>query len=369
MKTLDPLPYFKWLWRDWRANRKVQRMHYIARGLYRELLDEQWSEGSIPDNVQELADICGCPLSVMELYWPEIEEFFEESEDDRLINPKLEKQRTDQDTKRVNQARAGRIGAFAKLNKAQDVVANAGDCLTSAEKCHIAEQSRAEQEHTQSTIECEEIGQENDMRATKQIPILCHKILGVKVRLYPESTALIQELEAEYKGTVVANAFAEWARSHRYDEIRNPVMAFLAEADDLLGSGGVEAVTAVVKNAVEDLVCELSYAAQGNVIFDNKAKALFAANLEKGCTATEIVGAFKEYYRTLLPDEYRFAGMRFSQGANQLVFARRMQKQEATAQAELFASEKIRIEREAAEERAKRAAEKVEEPEDIPVWE
>ena len=40
-KNTEPLPYFKWLWRDWRANRKVQRLDYVARGLYRDLLDEQ----------------------------------------------------------------------------------------------------------------------------------------------------------------------------------------------------------------------------------------------------------------------------------------------------------------------------------------
>lgn len=64
-KILEPLPYFKWFWRDWRANRKVQRLHYVARGLYRDLLDEQWENGSLPADVEELADICSCPVEVM----------------------------------------------------------------------------------------------------------------------------------------------------------------------------------------------------------------------------------------------------------------------------------------------------------------
>ena len=59
------LPYYKWFWQDWRANRKIQRMTYIEKGLYRELLDECWVEGFIPDDIEELADICGCPKEIM----------------------------------------------------------------------------------------------------------------------------------------------------------------------------------------------------------------------------------------------------------------------------------------------------------------
>lgn len=42
----EPLPYYKWLWKDRRATRKVQRMSWQARGLCRELLDEFWVEGN-----------------------------------------------------------------------------------------------------------------------------------------------------------------------------------------------------------------------------------------------------------------------------------------------------------------------------------
>lgn len=47
MNPFEALPYYRWHWRDYRANRKVQRMTYIERGLYRELLDECWAEGFI----------------------------------------------------------------------------------------------------------------------------------------------------------------------------------------------------------------------------------------------------------------------------------------------------------------------------------
>ena len=113
-KELKPLPYYAWFWQDWRANRKVRGLSYIAKGLYRELLDEQWSEGSIPNDIEELADICGCPVRVMRKHWPQLSQFFEKQEDGTLINSRLEVERTDKDRGRVSKARAGKLGGLSK---------------------------------------------------------------------------------------------------------------------------------------------------------------------------------------------------------------------------------------------------------------
>ena len=48
-------------------------MTYVERGLYRELLDECWAEGFIPTEMQDLADICDCPVDVMRDAWPRLE--------------------------------------------------------------------------------------------------------------------------------------------------------------------------------------------------------------------------------------------------------------------------------------------------------
>jgi hypothetical protein len=109
----EPLPYFKWFVRDYRANRRVQRMGYVARGIYRELLDEEWLEGSLPHDITALADICECPLEVMEKAWPEISPCFQEI-DGRLINIKLESMRTELDKTRIKRVESGRLGGIAK---------------------------------------------------------------------------------------------------------------------------------------------------------------------------------------------------------------------------------------------------------------
>lgn len=142
---LEPLQYYKWMWRDWRANRRIQKMHYIAQGFYRSLLDEQWAEGSLPNEEHMLADICGCPLAVFQQYWPEITPCFHVRPDGRYINIKMEKQRTELDSKRVKLADAGRVGGLKKISVKQSNVQQLLDIDKQLPKQSRAEQSNEEQ--------------------------------------------------------------------------------------------------------------------------------------------------------------------------------------------------------------------------------
>jgi hypothetical protein len=139
--------YYPWYVRDYRSSRKVQRMGYIARGLYRELLDEEFLEGSLPDDIGALADICGCPVRVMERAWKELEPCFQQI-DGRLVNEKLEEMRTEKDKIRVKRADAGRKGGIAKQK-----VANANQVPANAKQMPY---SRAEHEQCNATHQEEE---------------------------------------------------------------------------------------------------------------------------------------------------------------------------------------------------------------------
>ena len=110
------LPYYKWFWQDWRANRKIQRMTYIEKGLYRELLDECWVEGFIPDDIEELADICGCPKEIMANAWQVLSKCFEVFEDGKLVNQKLHSLRTEKDVERLKKSENGKKGGIAKAS-------------------------------------------------------------------------------------------------------------------------------------------------------------------------------------------------------------------------------------------------------------
>lgn len=113
---LAPLDYYKWYWKRFHLSRNVQRLHYAARGFYRELLDEQFAEGFIPDDLRQLAEICDCPMAVMEEHWPSLEKFFPVVCDGQRVNPNLEEQRTELDQKRAQQSRAGKLSAATKAS-------------------------------------------------------------------------------------------------------------------------------------------------------------------------------------------------------------------------------------------------------------
>lgn len=131
---MEALPYYKWFWQKWRASREVQRMGYVARGLYRELLDEQWDKGGIPDDVNRLAAICDCPIDVMQAEWPKVAPSFPIRKKGLLVNGVLESMRTQHDQLRVDKSIAGKMGALAKLNIINANVADASKCQASAKQ-------------------------------------------------------------------------------------------------------------------------------------------------------------------------------------------------------------------------------------------
>jgi len=153
MTNLRALPYYKWYWQDWRANRKTQRMGYVERGLYRELLDECWVEGSIPSDVASLAEICGCPKDVMANAWQVLESCFILVEG-KYINEKMESLRTEKDAERLAKSLSGKKGGDSKsLNIkgkkriAKQVVASAKQVVASP---NIEEKRREEERGTQN---------------------------------------------------------------------------------------------------------------------------------------------------------------------------------------------------------------------------
>lgn len=143
LKDLKPLPYYRWFWQDFRANRKVQRMTYIERGLYRELLDECWAEGGFPDDIDEMAEICGCPSDVMASAWQVLGSCFVLVEG-QWHNEKMDSVRTEKDKERVIKQGAGRKGGAHKALNQKTSVALASTSQAVASVCHIEEKSREE---------------------------------------------------------------------------------------------------------------------------------------------------------------------------------------------------------------------------------
>jgi uncharacterized protein YdaU (DUF1376 family) len=98
-------------------------MSWKARGLYRELLDECWVDGIIPDDIAKLADICDCTPEEMEALWPEIAPCWTRVEGG-YTNARLESQRTAKDAERAARARAGRGGGLICNSRTRAAEAN-----------------------------------------------------------------------------------------------------------------------------------------------------------------------------------------------------------------------------------------------------
>jgi len=144
INNLPPLHYYKWHWQAWRANRSVQQMSYIEKGLYRELLDECWVEGCIPNNIEMLAEICNCPIDVMANAWLKISKCFVDI-DGNLINTRIEKERTEKDSHRIKMAIAGKKGGASKSLKEDGFIQKPSKSQAKASKSHIEEKSKEEE--------------------------------------------------------------------------------------------------------------------------------------------------------------------------------------------------------------------------------
>lgn len=109
----QPLPYYRWYVRDYRASRAVQQMDYVQEGIYRSLLDEQWLAGGLPTRVRELAEIARCPVDVMRSAWEVLRKQFV-LVNGRYINERLEAERTEKDKVRTTNRLNGRKGGRKK---------------------------------------------------------------------------------------------------------------------------------------------------------------------------------------------------------------------------------------------------------------
>jgi len=103
-RLLQPLGWYTWNPSQWQGSRKVQRMDWACRGIYRELMDECWLKGSIPSSAVGIAEMFGCDSSEIEPYLDQLRRCFDLHEDGAMTSPFIEELRTEADARRVIQA-------------------------------------------------------------------------------------------------------------------------------------------------------------------------------------------------------------------------------------------------------------------------
>lgn len=110
-------PAFQFYPKDFLTDERVTLMSMQERGVYITLICKCWTEGTLPADPQLLARLCGFPVAAFRKCWPAIAPCFRACprDADRLVHPRLEKERQKQRAFRRRQADNGRKGGRPPL--------------------------------------------------------------------------------------------------------------------------------------------------------------------------------------------------------------------------------------------------------------
>lgn len=115
----EKAPAYQWYLKDWRSSRTVHRMSFSERGVYREMLDEQWESLTLPDDPQAVADIiASTPAQEAEVLaaWPAVRRKFVTvaGQAGRIRNLPMERFRKERRAFLRARSEAGRIGGATR---------------------------------------------------------------------------------------------------------------------------------------------------------------------------------------------------------------------------------------------------------------
>ncbi len=109
----EKAPAFQFYPKDFLTDSNVSAMTLAELGSYIKLLCICWTEGSLPMAHDRLANIVGVPVKDFSKLWPNVRVCFHEK-DGRYVHPRLEKERTKQESYRRRQSDKGTRGAAAR---------------------------------------------------------------------------------------------------------------------------------------------------------------------------------------------------------------------------------------------------------------
>lgn len=121
---------YPWYIKDWLLSEARLTMTLSQRGLYRDLLDHFFEQGSLPANEAALFRMAACDLREFRSAWPVVRTKFEER-DGRLYNGKAEEVLASKVARQVKNAMAGSSGGLARAKNADSKMqANAKQVLS-----------------------------------------------------------------------------------------------------------------------------------------------------------------------------------------------------------------------------------------------
>lgn len=117
---MSKAPAFQFYAAEFLSDENVVLMTNQEVGCYIKLMAYCWREGSIPSDISKIAKLCGEDGSAMAQLWLAIGSCFAVASDsqDRLVHPRLEKERMKQKEHAEERSASGKKGAKAKWDKA-----------------------------------------------------------------------------------------------------------------------------------------------------------------------------------------------------------------------------------------------------------
>lgn len=110
MKPTFAVHSYPWYISDWTESETRIELTLAERGLYRELIDRCYKEGSIPDDERKLIALCACDPRDFKRAWPNVRRKFKPTEDGRLEHQRV----TDVLLKLENWNEARRKGGYSR---------------------------------------------------------------------------------------------------------------------------------------------------------------------------------------------------------------------------------------------------------------
>lgn len=130
MKDERDGPAFQMYPRDWLSDERVTGLSLEGEGAYTRLLCVGWLEGGIPSDMGVLRVLLkGIPMSKLTKIWTEIGQFWQPhpTKAHRLVNPRQERVRAEQQAYRDKQSRSGAKGALSRWHGDASKVPMASD--------------------------------------------------------------------------------------------------------------------------------------------------------------------------------------------------------------------------------------------------
>lgn len=114
---IESSPAFQFYVKEWRSSRAIMRMSFAQRGMYLEMLCEQWENLSLPDSPEEVAEIVGGSTYEWSRNWDVLRRKFVSNDDGTIYNLRLQKEREKQKSHSKRQSDRGKAGAAARWQK------------------------------------------------------------------------------------------------------------------------------------------------------------------------------------------------------------------------------------------------------------